>query len=337
MDYEQAIAADKFTITELTASINNSDVPKTRIQELKLFEEKGVRTTTVYIEYKDGQVQLVEDVERGEDGKPLDDPDRNLYPFTAVHLPIPGRISADDLTNTRAFGTEDELESLQVVIDEKSEIARLSLDVTLEYFRLGAIFGKVIGKKGNVIVDLFKVFGLKESDAESKVDFNKPLRSQLVQIKRDSEKYQKGIKAKKYRAFCTAEYMDHMMDDPSFEKAFDRYNDGEKLRDDVRNGVFWQNTYWEEYDTSVGDKDFLKEKGYGAIVFPDDKRGLFKTRFAPANYNDTVGTIGLPYYQNAEPLPMKKGMSTESQSNPINVCTSPLSCRRIKFTAKSGS
>lgn len=337
MDYEQALASEKFTVTELTASINNVDTPKNRIQELGLFETKGVTTTVVDIEYKDGQIQLVEEVERGEDGKPLDDTERKIYSFRAVHLPIPSRIMADDLTNIRAFGTKTELQLLQDVIDEKSQMAKQSIDLTVEYFRLGAIFGKVIGKNGNTIVDLFKVFELKESDAESKVDFNKPLKSQLVQIKRDSEKHQKGTKAKKYRAFCTAEMMDQLMDDPTFEKAFDRYNDSEKLREDVRSGVFWQGIYWEEYDVGVGNRDFLAEKGYSAIVFPDDKRGLFLTRTAPANYNETINTMGLPYYQKSKILDYDKGVAFESQSNPINVCTSPLSCRRIKITPKSGS
>lgn len=334
MEIQAALESGKFTVSELTAAINNLEVPRTRIAELKLFKEKGIRKTTVDIEFKDGQIQLVEDVERGEDGKPLDDPNRKIYTFRAVHLPVPGSVDADDVQNTRAFGTEDELESLQSVIDEKLDIARQSIDATIEYFRLGAIFGKVYGKKGHVIVDLFKVFGIKETDGEDAVDFNKPLRSQLLQVKRNSEKNQKGIKAKSYRAFCRPEFFDQLLEDPSFEKAFERQNNGAALRDDVRTGVFWQNVWWEEYDTSIGNKDLMPEK-YGAVVFPEDKPNMFLTRFAPANYNETVNTLGLPYYSNAEPKKMNKGVDLESQSNPINVCTSPLAVRRIKFTPKT--
>ena len=335
MELQTALESGKFTVSELTAAINNTKVPRTRIAELGLFKEKGIRTTTVEIEFKDGQIQLVEETDRGLDGKPLDDPDRKSVTFKAIHLPVPGRIMADDVQNLRAFGSETELEQLQSVIDEKSEIARLSLDTTIEYFRLGAIFGKVIGKNGNVILDLFKTFDLIEKDGESTVNFNKPLRSQLVQIKRDSEKQQKGIKAKTYRGFCTAEFMDQLMEDPDFVKAFDREQNGQKLRDDIRTGVLWQGIFWEEYDTCVGGKDFLKDKGYGAVVFPEDKPNFFLTRFAPADYMETVNTVGLPYYSAAEPLSLNKGIKTENQSNPINVCTSPLAVRRIKFTPKT--
>lgn len=335
MELPAALESGKFLMKELTAAINSIETPRTRIAELKLFKEKGIRTTSVDIEFKDGQIQLVDPSERGGDGKELDDPDRKVVTFKAVHLLVTGKVMADDILGIRAFGSQTELEELQTVINEKSELARLSIDATIEYFRIGAIFGKVLNKNGDVILDLFKVFDLKEADGESKVDFNLPLRAQLVQVKRDSEKNQKGIKAKIYRGLCTPEFMDQLMEDPDFVKAFERYNNGQALRDDVRTGVFWQGVYWEEYDTSVGKKDFLKDRNYGAVVFPEDKVNLFLTRFAPAPYTSTVGTTGLPYYSASELLSMDKGVKLEHQSNPLNVCTSPLAVRRIKFTPKT--
>ncbi|MCG7551565.1 major capsid protein [Pseudoalteromonas sp. Of7M-16] len=334
MEVQAALESGKFEIRSLTASINNLETPKTRLAELALFEEKGIRTTVIDIEYKDGQIQLVEDVERGADGKPLDDPNRKIYQFRAVHLPVPGSVFADDIQNNRAFGEEDELESLQDVIDEKLDIARQSLDVTIEYFRFGAIFGKVYGKGDRLIVDLFKVFDIKETDGENTIDFNKPLRTQLLQVKRDSEKNQNGIKAKSYRVFCRPEFFDQLLEDEAFYKAFERQNDGQSLREDVRRGLFWQGAWWEEYDEKFGDKDPMPTK-YGAVFVPEGKPKMFMTYFAPANYNETVNTVGLPYYTNSEPKKMNKGVDLESQSNPINVCTSPLSVRRIKFTKKA--
>ncbi|WP_049875950.1 major capsid protein, partial [Vibrio parahaemolyticus] len=232
MEMQQALESEKFTLRELTAAINNVTVPKTRLAELKLFEEKGISTTSVDIEYKDGQIQLVQDVPRGDDGEPLDDPDRKVVTFKALHLPVPASIFADEIQNSRAFGEEDELESLQDVIDEKAEIVRQSIDITIEYFRFGAIFGKVYNKKGVVVLDLFKVFELKETDGENTIDFNADLPTQMLQVKRDSEKHIKGAKPKGYRVFCRPEFFDEMLKNESFYKAFDRYNNGEALRED---------------------------------------------------------------------------------------------------------
>ncbi|ELJ8564063.1 major capsid protein [Vibrio cholerae] len=334
MELAKALESEKFTISELTAAINNVTVPRTRLAELKLFEEKGISTTSVKIEYKDGQIQLVQDVPRGDDGEPLEDPERKLITFDAIHLPVPGSVFADEIQNSRAFGEEDELESLQDVIDEKLEVARQSIDITIEYFRFGAIFGKVYNKKGKVVLDLFKEFDIKESDGESTIDFNKDLVTQMLDVKRESEKHIKGAKAKAHRVFCRPAFFNEMLKNESFYKAFERYNNGEALREDVRRGVSWQGAFWEEYDEKFGDKDPMPEK-YGAVMIPEGKSGLFLTRFAPANYDETVNTKGLPYYTRSEPKKFGKGVDLESQSNPINVCTNPLSVRRIKFTPKT--
>lgn len=334
MELAKALESEKFTISELTAAINNVAVPRTRLAELKLFEEKGISTTSVQIEYKDGQIQLVQDVPRGDDGEPLEDPERKLVTFNALHLVVPASIFADEIQNSRAFGEEDELESLQDVINEKAEIIRQSIDITIEYFRWGAVFGKIYNKKGDVVLDLFKVFEIKESAGEDAIDFNLDLPTQLLEVKRNSEKHIKGPKPKAHRAFCRPEFFDQMLKNESFYKAFERYNNGEALREDVRRGVSWQGVFWEEYDEKFGDKDPMPAK-YGAVLVPEGKAGLFLTRFAPGTYSETVNTKGLPYYMKSEPKRFNKGVDLESQSNPINLCTNPLSVRRIQFAPKT--
>lgn len=334
MELAKALESEKFTISELTAAINNVAVPRTRLAELKLFEEKGISTTSVQIEYKDGQIQLVQDVPRGDDGEPLEDPERKLVTFNALHLVVPASIFADEIQNSRAFGEEDELESLQDVINEKAEIIRQSIDITIEYFRWGAVFGKIYNKKGDVVLDLFKVFEIKESAGEDAIDFNLDLPTQLLEVKRNSEKHIKGPKPKAHRAFCRPAFFDQMLKNESFYKAFERYNNGEALREDVRRGVSWQGVFWEEYDEKFGDKDPMPAK-YGAVLVPEGKAGLFLTRFAPGTYSETVNTKGLPYYMKSEPKRFNKGVDLESQSNPINLCTNPLSVRRIQFAPKT--
>jgi len=71
------------------------------------------------------------------------------------------------------------------------------------------------------------------------------------------------------------------------------------------------------------------------VMVPEGKPGLFLTRFAPANYNETVNTKGLPYYVKSKAKDFDKGVDMEGQSNPMNLCTSPLAVRRIKFTPKT--
>lgn len=337
MELQQALESDKFEVSNLTASINNITAPKTRLAELGLFQERGISTTYVDIEYKDGQIILVPEKERGADGTHSEDRERKMYTFKAVHLPLEASIYADDIQNIRAFGsgedgTAAELEQLDSLIEEKHEDHRLSLDVTIEYLRTGALFGKIIGARGTVIEDLYKRFEITAKDVYHDIDFTKDLQTQFLTVKSTSKKNQKGIKGKRYRVLCGPDFFNSMLENESFKKAFDRYENGAVLRDDVTSGVPFAGAFWELHDEEAEeDKPFLKPGE--AAYFPEDKPGLFITRFCPANYNETVNTRGLPYYSRAEAKRMGKGVDIESQSNVINVCTNPLAVRRLKIKA----
>ena len=61
---------------------------------------------------------------------------------------------------------------------------------------------------------------------------------------------------------------------------------------------------------------------------------MFLTRFAPADYLETVRGIGLPYYTKTAPMRMNKGIQLESQSNPLNINTRPDAVIRLKAGSK---
>jgi hypothetical protein len=79
-------------------------------------------------------------------------------------------------------------------------------------------------------------------------------------------------------------------------------------------------------------------RGTSQVKIPDNEAyavpmgvdGLFVTRFAPADYNETVNTRGLPYYAKGEPMKFGKGWEMEAQSNQLNLCTRPAAI--IKLT-----
>ena len=71
-----------------------------------------------------------------------------------------------------------------------------------------------------------------------------------------------------------------------------------------------------------------------AIAFPLGVPDMFLTRFAPADYLETVRGIGLPYYTKTAPMRMNKGIQLESQSNPLNINTRPDAVIRLKAGSK---
>lgn len=337
MNVQAALDSRVFTKKTLTKIINNIQLPRLRIAELGWFEEKGIRTTSIEIAYRNGQVMLIPEKKRGESGTRIGERDTDVHTFNAVHLPAEAEVFADDVQNTKSWdneGDEDELKTLESLVADKTEDGIASLDATIEFLRFGAVYGKIYGANGNLLVDLFDKFGLKLIDAQDTIDFSKVLRTQLQGAKRNSEKYQTGVKTKKYRCLASPEFLDAMQENDDFVKAMDRYNNGSALRDDVRSGIYWQEIFWEENTEEITKPNGQKErfvKAGEALLVPEGKRGLFLTRFAPADYEETVNTVGLPYYASAERKKHNKGVDIELQSNPINVCTNPLAIRRLKI------
>ena len=78
------------------------------------------------------------------------------------------------------------------------------------------------------------------------------------------------------------------------------------------------------------------EKRLGKCPNPDPLGvpDMFLTRFAPADYLETVRGIGLPYYTKTAPMRMNKGIQLESQSNPLNINTRPDAVIRLKAGSK---
>ncbi|MGL5093661.1 MAG: major capsid protein [Aeromonas sobria] len=338
MSIKAAADAGKFTVQNLTLAINKSKVAKLRLAALALFEEKGITTTHCDIEFKDGKLIIVTEKERGAEGDRLTAAERIMKPFKTLHLPVWGEIKADDLQNVRKFGQEYDNdaggERWDEVVDEEVTRMRQSIELTIEMMRFGALSGVVLGKAGNVIHNFFTEFGLDIEDAKNVIDFTKPkgVRNQMAAALRESKKHQAGVKATQYRAFCSASFMDALLEDEGFRKAYERFNDSKAFREDVRGGILWDGILWEEHTEELPDGTLMVPEGEARLV-PENNKGLFVTRFAPANYAETVNTMGLPLYSAAEMQDFNKGVDLEAQSNPLNVCTSPLAVRHLSIKA----
>lgn len=338
MSMKEAMESGKFELQHLTESINEMKTPQLRLAQLGYFKEDGITTTHADIEYQNGSLIIVSDKERGEAGDQLDDLERKGYTFKAVHLPVSGSILADKLQNVRAFGEAygngTGGEQFDKVIGDYSKRSKMSIELTIEMLRFGAMKGKVVGKSGKVIADLFKIFEIEPTAAVDEIDYSdaKGVRNQHAAALRNSKKHQNGALATKYRALSSASYIDALLLDPGFAKAYERYQDGKAFREDVRGGIEWDGIIWEEHTGIYPDGSLMVEEGT-ALLIPEDNDGLFITLYAPANYNETVNTYGLPLYSKAEAMKFDKGMELESQSNPINVCTNPLAVRTLRMVA----
>jgi len=320
--------SDIFEMVSLTAAINDVDYTPNQIGSLGLFESEGVSTTNILIE-KDGEkLGLVENKPRGAPGQVIGGDKRKGVTFTTAHLPTTASILADEVQNVRQFGSEDQMQAVQTVVNRRlAKMARF-IDITHEYHRIGAIQGKVLDSDGTtVIYDLYQTFGIEEKTVAMALGTaGTDIQGKCLDIHEFIEAALGGLSYTGATAMCGKSFWRKFIAHSKVKEAYERWQNGERLRADPRDAFYFGGIYWERY------------RGGGAVKIPDAQArvvplgvmDLFITRFAPADYNDTVNTLGLPYYASSEMLKHNKGVELEAQSNPAHLCTRPQAC--IKLT-----
>lgn len=318
-----------FSVTSLTQTINTGPIQPGRLGELGYFEESGITTTMFAIERKGSVLSLVPNAPRGAAGTPKHGPKRDMLPMMTTHLPQTDTILADQVQGVRAFGSTTELETIKGKVNEVMQVMKNDNEATIEFQRVGALRGQIIDADGaSVIVDLHNAFGI------TRPTFNMALntggtnvRQKAVEFGRLMKKSLGNKRHKSKRAFCSLSFYDTFTNHAKVITAFDKWREGEFLRSDLQEGFFFAGVYWEPYDGGVGEIPFIPDGK--AYVVPEGVPGLFKTVFAPADYMETVNTVGLPFYAKQERLRMDRGIEIEVQSNPMSYCAMPLAIQEL--------
>lgn len=314
---------DAFGVTQLSLAMTNIPHTPTRLGNLGLFSETGINTTTMAVEIDTETLTLVPSGVRGQPAVAQGKGKRTIKNFNAIHLPQAGGVNADEVQNVRAFGTETELQTVQTVVNKELVKMRRRLDVTIEYHRMGALKGQVLDADGtSVLLDLFTEFGVtKQTHVMALGTSTTKVRNKTVEAKRKVESALGGMMYSGLVAFCSDTFFDAFVAHPDVERAYERWAEGSWNRDDLRSGFTFAGVTYEEYRGQVGGVDFVAPGK--ALLVPTGVPDMFVNYFAPADYEETVNTNGIPFYAKQEARKMGKGRDIESQSNPITLNTRP--------------
>lgn len=314
---------DAFSLQSLTAAITETPHVPGRLGRLGLFESEGITTTSLSIEKDSAGLHLVPAADRGAPGLIVERDMRNVIPFNTLHLPQNSTIGADEIQNMRAFGSESEVEAVSTYVAKRQAKHRRALDATLEHLKIGAVKGIIVDADGSTpLLNLFTTFGIAQTThslvlGTAATEVHRKVLELLDLI----DDKLSGVSFTGVRVLCGRTYFKNLVTHPKVKEAYERWRDGAALRDDVRGGFELGGVVFEQYRGQVGATKFVADAE--AYAIPEGVSDLFIGRFAPANYMETVGTNGLPYYSKIEPLRMNKGVELESQSNPIMLCTRP--------------
>ena len=333
MDLQILLALGVLSFDALNAYINNLPRISTRLADMRLFQEQGlVGTTIVKVGINGTKLVLVPNVPRGAPGQPKGLERGKVKLLETTHLPQNSTVMADQLLGVYD-PADPEGNNVAAVVNALQVVHKRDLDFTIEYHRMGALQGKLLDADGSVIIDFYEEFGVKQ--VAIGMELNKDdtkVRGKCIAIKRAIEAKLGGIPYTGIHVFCSAGFFDALTDHPEVQKAYERWQDGAALRDDVRKGFVFGDITFEELQGNTGG-DLALADGE-AIAFPLGVPDMFLTRFAPADYLEMVRGIGLPYYTKTAPMRMNKGIQLESQSNPLNINTRPDAVIRLKAGAK---
>jgi len=312
-----------FSCVSLTEAINKAPYKPSRLGELGLFEKRSITTTTAVIEERQGILAILPTAARGTMETVAKPKARKAYAFPVPHIPYNDAVLAAEVQDVRAFGSETELETVAAVVNDKLIDMRASHEVTHEWHRIGAIKGQILDADSSVLFNLWDVFSLTQDTVDFDLgDTTSNIKGHCQTVMRNMDAALGATPYSSVRVFCGDNFFDALINHTLVRGAYDRWQDGEFLREQqYREGFPFGGLYFENYRGNVGGTAWIATGE--AYAVPMGVRGLFTHYSAPADFIETVNTRGLEVYAKQERMPFDKGIELHTQSNPLIICTRP--------------
>lgn len=317
-----------FSLSEMTAAINILPNQYGRINQLGLFPISGIATRTFLVDEQDGALSILRAYPVGAPAPYPRDDSRRVRSFVIPHFPIDDVVKPEEIAGIRSFGGS-QLETIANRMNEKLQRHRNHHDQTLEYLRVGALKGIVMDGTGQVLLNLFTEYGITQTTINfpfSVVGTN--VRELAMLIMRTMEDNLQGEIMSGVRVLVSPEFMNALTRHSSVEAAYANHQGAQQMMGgDLRAGFTFGGITFEEY-RGVGSppgggtpiRFIPASEGY---AFPLGTSNSFRTIAAPADFNETVNTIGIPYYAKAAERIMQRGYDLHSQSNVLPICLRP--------------
>ena len=317
-----------FNLASLTSAINILPNNYGRLEQMGLFPVMGVKTRAIYVEEKNGVLNLLQTQPVGAPGSAGKAGKRKLRSFIVPHIPHDDIVLASDVDGVRSFGTEDTLQTVTNEVNDKLQAMKNKHAITLEHLRMGALKGIILDADGSELYNLYTEFDITAKSVDFKLGTaGTNVREKCMELKRHIEDNLLGEVSSGVRVLVSQEFWDKFIKHASVEKAFTYFeNQNQDLSRDLRGGFTFGGIIWEEYRGVATDAEGTARRfiadGEGH-AFPEGTMDTFKTAAAAADFNETVNTMGLLYYAKVDERKFGRGYDLHTQSNPLPLCQRP--------------
>jgi hypothetical protein len=323
-------ASDAFSMASLTEAMTRLPYNMySRVGDMNLFTIKSVNTRTVIVEEQGGVLNLLPSTVRG--GVPPVNAvgKRKVRSFVVPHIPFEDVVLPDEVSGIREFGSENALKTLMSKMAEKLQEMKNKHDLTQEWLRIGALKGVLYDGDGStVLYNFFTEFGI--SPVTTVFNFSSSTfdaKTQVMNVLRQIEDNLHGEQMTGVHALASPEWFDAFTSHVSVKDAYKYFlNNNITLDKDLRKSFTFAGVTFEEYRGVASDLNGTSHKFIAASTvqfFPLGTNTTFRMYYAPADFNETVNTAGLPYYAKQEPRKFGRGTDLHTQSNPFAICLRP--------------
>lgn len=318
---------DAFSMASLTAAVQDIPFAPSRLGDLGIFTEKPINTLTAMVESEGGVLTLVDATPRGAPGTPMAHGSRDLRAFPVPHIQPEDFINADEIVGLRAFGTESELETVTRFVAKRMAPMVNSVSYTREAHRVAAIQGNYFKANGG-LGNLFQEFGVTQQEVPFVLNNDATkTRVKCLEVIEKVEAALKGLPYISLAGFCGKNFWADWIEHKSVKEPYLATEQAAALRGDPTGSFEFGGINWSRYRGTSQVKIADDE----AVVIPIGVPDLFITSLSPADYMETVGTLGQSIYaKQYDPNNSGKGVKLEVQSNPLSICTRPAACIRLK-------
>jgi hypothetical protein len=330
---------DAFGVVPLSIAINNLKFVPGFIGSKGIFNEIGIAQTAVAIEEHNNVLTLVAPTPRGGPGHTMPKPRRSMRMLGVPHFEINDAIMAEEVQGVRPFGQETGTEAVMTKVGERMQTAGQSLEYTQEYARVGAIKGIVTYADGTTL-NLFNEYNITPPPAINFPFSTAPatgnIRQVCATVIRTMGNNLDGLSFTGVEAICGDAFFDALVSCAEVRSTYLNTMDAAELRSQyVSGGLTWGSfafagILWTNYRGYVSGAPMVETDA--AYFYPTGVPQLFPTVFAPADYIETVNTMGLPRYVKQYAMPNDKGIHMDTQMNALNFCTRPLALQKGTHT-----
>lgn len=328
-----------FSASALTDAVNMVPNAYGRANELGIFVDEPVPTTSVTVQIVNGVLNLLPTRPRGAPAS-LGAPERsNLRSFVIPHIPHDGAVLATDVQNMLARAPNAALDTVINAVNRKLITMRRKHAITLENLRMGALKGIVYDYDGTtVIYNWFTEFGVTQQAFDFALGTST---TDVPGICADVVGYMEdnlmGDTMTSVHALASPSWMKKFLAHPNVQKAYNFFNQANGLnpqRDNVRKMFPFQGIMFEEYrgaatklneDKTTTVQKFIPD---GDVrFFPIGTTETFKNYWAPPDFVDEVNVAPTAdtqvFVAPLERMKFGKGMEMHTESNPLPICTRP--------------